>query len=243
MKRKKNQNKQRLQRVKLKINENKSSKMCLKIYSNEKTNLGFEVLDENGKQISSIYEIEGYYERDSGKDKILYTQHVNDGKYIDNIDFELTKYDVIIAIDTSYELFGNEMMAFTGVIIFNKLSSIKEKEYGYEQITHVIEWDASSTKTPENLMYAQSIENIRLHNLMMNQNPKIAVLIDSDLDKISSFNDRTKPIFENYYLPDEFHFFYASSDKKNDCLQNKLFAQCDNEAKTALKEYKDSYTG
>lgn len=235
----KRKTKERYQRMKYNVENVPFEKVQIVIYSDGTTELGLKLLNENGEEIkTTLSEIEGYYERENKSDKVLFSQPVTDNRYIKDINGELIKYDAILVIDTSYEMIENIKIAFTSMMICWKLSSENDK-YNYKQSSQVIEWDATSVDKPENLMYAEVIENVRIQNEKRNQSPKIAVIVDSDLENISYFNDRTKPIFENYYLPEQYHMFYASSDSGNENFQNKLLKMCDNEAKNALHDYKN----
>jgi len=234
----KSKTKERYQRLKYNVENVSFQKVQVIIYSDTTTELGIKLLNENGEEIkTTLSEMQGYYERENKTDKILFSQPVADNKYIRDINRELVKYDAILVIDTSYEMIENTKMAFTSMMIFWKLSG-ENDNFNYKLSSQVIEWDATPVDKPENLMYAEVIENVRVQNNKYNQSPKIAVIVDSDLDNISYFNGRTKPIFENYYLPEKFHMFYASSDSGNENFQNKLLRICDNEAKNALFEYK-----
>lgn len=233
--------KERYQRVKFNFGNVLTKRAKIVIYSDETTELGLKLIDENFEEVEvTMYEIEGYYEKENKSDKIIYRLPIIDNQYIKDINIELIKYDAILTIDTSYELIANTKIAFTSIMIFTKVSD--DNNYIYQQVPTVLKWDATMVDKPENLMYAHVIENIRLHNIKHNQNPKMAVIIDSDLENISFFNDRTKPIYEDYYLPEQFYLFYASSDTGSENLQNKLFKMCDNEAKKALQRYKNERT-
>jgi hypothetical protein len=230
--------KERFQKLKFKAENAPIEKARIEIYSDATTRLGLKLYDENNNEIkTALSEIECYYERESKSDKVLYTQPSLD-KSIDNINSELIKYDVILVIDTSYDYFNNFKIAFTSILICTKLPT-KDGSILYEQISEILEWDATSVDKPENLMYAQVIENIRIHNLKANQFPIMAVIVDSDLENITFFNDRTKPIYADYFLPESFTLFYASSDAGSEYLPNKLMKMCDNEAKLALLEYRN----
>lgn len=232
--------KARYHRIKYKVDSVPTSKAQIVFYSNETTDLGLKIIDENKQEVkTTMYEIEGYTERENKKDKVIFRQPIVNNQFVKDINLELIKYDAIVAIDTSYELIEGIKIAFTSVIIFSKVSKDDESTYCYQQISDILEWDATTIDKPENLMYAQVIENIRLHNIERNQSPTIAVIVDSDLGNISLFNKRSMPIYEDYFLPENFYLFYASTDIGSENSQNKLLKLCDNEAKNALKEYKN----
>lgn len=232
----KQQAKQRLQRLKFKIENNPIEKFQIVVYSDGNTPFGFKIIDENSNEIKTeLSEIEGYYEREGKTEKVIYTQPSSRDTSLD-INLELIKYDVILVIDTSYDI--DIRVAFTSVLICTKFPT-KDESIIYKQISEILEWDAKVVDKPENLMYAYVIENIRQHNIKNKQIPSIAVVIDSDLENIKFYNDKTKPIFDEYFLPDNFVLFYASSDVGSENLSNKLMKICDKEAKKALVGYRN----
>jgi hypothetical protein len=54
---------------------------------------------------------------------------------------------------------------------------------------------------------------------------KIGVIVDSDLGNLNDYNQRMKPICDNYFLPAEFELIFAS-DKVTDNIFNRMIATC-----------------
>jgi hypothetical protein len=227
---------ERYQRMNYSVENVPFQKLKIVIYSDNTTALGVKLINENRKEIkTSLKEIQGLYRRENKPDKMLYTQPINDNFIIDS-NVELAKYDMLLVVDTSYDPYLNPKMAFTSI-----LTCLKEYEtknaYGYKIIPHLLEWDATQCSQIENYMYAYSIEFLRTKYNENNALLKTAVIIDSCLESIPSYNEKKEAIFENYYLPDGFFIFYASD--KGDMLQNKLLKTCDSQAKGALRQYKE----
>lgn len=227
---------ERFLRFKFKMNIDPSNKPEMVIFPNDENVFIYKMLDKNNEEIeATLFETEVFYERENKPDKVLYSQPVSGNELITNIDRELTKYDVILVVDTSYELISATKLAFTSIMLYYWLI-IDDSNCEHQCSSTLIEWDATSINRPENFMYAFAIEFVRDHFQELNENPIIAVIIDSELGDIPSYNNRTKPIFNNYFLPEGYYIFYASD--KGGYLQNKLLKKCDREAKKALKEYK-----
>lgn len=206
----------------------------MKIYKNEDNVLWFKVLNEDDQEIEAILrEIEGYYIGENNKNKVFLTQPINENRFVTNVDKELASFDIILVVDTSYDTLSK--IAFTSIKIFAIQNTVNRS---YAEIrSFLLEWDASLITKPENFMYCFAIEILRDHFKESQDTPKIAVVIDSDLENIPSYNARTNPIFNNYVLPEKYYIFYASSDRGN-FLQNKMIRVCDKVAQNALKEYK-----
>lgn len=206
--------------------------------SSEESEFIVEVIRKSGESHHLEFNTsEVYYEREGKSDKIVAQQNSNREIGLD-LNIEILNYDVLLVIDTSYEIINNVKYAFTGFLICQKTHSI-DSEYRFEIITQVIEWDATDIDKPENYMYVDIIEKIKRHNEHMLQNPSVAVIVDSDLINIPDINRRLTPIYFDYILPENFQMFYASSDVgTSEYIQNRLMKICDNEAKIALNEFR-----
>jgi len=227
---------ERFHRYKFKMNIDSSRKPEMVIFPNDENVLIYKMLDKNNQEIeATLFETEVFYERENKPDKVLYSQPVSENQFITNIDAELARYDVVLVVDTSYELISTTKIAFTSIMLYYWLL-VDDGECEHQCSSNLIEWDATSINKPENFMYAFAIEFVRDHFQELNENPIIAVIIDSELGDIPSYNDRTKPIFNNYFLPEGYYIFYASD--KGGYLQNKLLKKCDKKAKKALEQYK-----
>jgi len=66
--------------------------------------------------------------------------------------------------------------------------------------------------------------------------PKITIITDHDLGNLAKYNSGELPlsIEHNVYLPPNIQLAYASADKRNDSVLNKIISQCDQEATKTL---------
>lgn len=209
---------------------------------NDENQLGcrVKVVDENNQEIESVLcEMQGFYQGDK-RDKVLFTQPANGNQFRANIDAELIKSDIILVIDTSYDPKADPRMAFTAIMAYEK-HVIDDDTYVFKIIPTLVKWDSTSTEKPENFMYCLAIKDLRAHYQKIKKTPRIAVIVDSDLENIRSYNDKTKAIYGKYFLPEGFFIFYASSDRGSEYFQNKLLKMCDKKAQEALKEYKKGF--
>ena len=227
---------ERYQRMKYNVEDVPFDKAKIVIYSDNAIPLGVKLINENGNEIkTSLKEMQGLYRRENKPDKMLYTQPINDS-FVINSNVELAKYDMLLVVDTSYDPYSNPKMAFTSILTCLKEYETKN-EYGYNIISHLLEWDLTRCSQVENYTYAYAIEFLRTKYKENNVILKTAVIIDSCLGSILSYNEKKEAIFEDYYLPDGFFIFYASD--KGDMLQNTLLKTCDSQAKEALRQYKE----
>jgi hypothetical protein len=69
---------------------------------------------------------------------------------------------------------------------------------------------------------------------------KIALIVDSELDKYEKYNYRALPYYKGYYLPKQIKFIYASSDVgKSKYLANQMISYCDAMSKKVLDHIKE----
>lgn len=234
--------KERFFSFKFKMDADATSDPKMVVYPNDKNQLVYKIVDNNNQEIeANLIEIQNFYIGEK-RNKILLsqpvTQPVIENQFISNVDAELVRFDVILVVDTSYDPKSNPKMAFTSIMVHNRF--FVDDTYTYKSISNLVEWDTTSIDKPENFMYCLAIQSLRDHYKEKKEMPRIAVIIDSDLGNIPSYNDRTKPIFGKYFLPESFYIFYASD--QGEYFQSKLLKMCDKEAKKALKEYKEHST-
>ncbi|MDD4066911.1 MAG: hypothetical protein PHH22_02945 [Clostridia bacterium] len=253
MSKKKIKPRERYRKIDFQTDEPIEVKCKMKIVINMLDKIEVELVDKYLNEYKvNPKEIDEYYIKDNENKKILSKSIINQEQKNIDIDKNLLTYDIILAIDTSYDLINNEKKAFTAIAVIQKIglketTNIKEfclkettniKEFCLKETMNIFEWNVIEIDKPENLMYAYGISNLEKFILKNKLNVKVAVVIDSDFDNISSFNKRTIAIFDNYMLPNNFFIFYSSTDSGN-CLSNQLLKRCDIEAKNALKEYKN----
>jgi hypothetical protein len=64
---------------------------------------------------------------------------------------------------------------------------------------------------------------------------KMGLVVDSYLDIHQDINARKTPYYKGVNLPENFTLVYASADKPNEGLANKMIHQCDAESSKILK--------
>lgn len=62
---------------------------------------------------------------------------------------------------------------------------------------------------------------------------KVGIVIDSELGNLEGYNNRTVPVFGEWYLPDNYTFMYATANTSDEWC-NKMIRQCDKAATQRL---------
>jgi hypothetical protein len=64
---------------------------------------------------------------------------------------------------------------------------------------------------------------------------RFALVVDSELGKLPTFNARLEPIVERFFLPERLTLMYASTDLQRDSFINRVLKQCDRAAGKVLE--------
>lgn len=91
---------------------------------------------------------------------------------------------------------------------------------------------------PENLAWHIILEAIK-NSTALDKTHKTALVVDSDLSNIESYNNRTSSYFLDFILPGNIYLIYASSEGKNNSLINYSIGLCDKAATQLIKSEKE----
>jgi len=177
-----------------------------------------------------------YYERKGGK-KVLHAYFQGPGHTFVNIDRVFEFYDRVYCIDTNTAIVRNgSRVAVTTAI---PVTSVKIGE----NALHV-----SSDNTIELVATDPPSGNPEVHGIWMmlkflwRNHPhllqgKLAIITDTELGKIRTWNDRSEPFYDGHPLPEGVDIFYASADAGGEeFLPNKLMRTCDSLSTRKLRE-------
>lgn len=145
-------------------------------------------------------------------------------------------YEHYLIVDTNYMKFGENLICSVAITVIEEIiySVSKQKEYSLKvnSISPFIFFTKDNFK-PERYGWMLAIQSIT--NCKKYDNWVWAVIVDSDLDKLSNINDRKESIADNFYCPENMTFNYASADVgKSDSVLNKLMGATDTIAKNGL---------
>lgn len=175
----------------------------------------------------------GYF-RESGKPKVLSEIPSIDGHHYTDLTRQILKYGMLVAIDTNTYREEEQIISIGIAHQVFGIPTEKGHKFHYIPVNRPFVIRGNSEK-PENQNWMNLLKFITNHK---NHNPnfKIGIIVDSDLGNISSFNQREKPIFEDYYLPDNCELIFAS-DAANDSFLNQAIKKCHSLANAAYKEF------
>ena len=152
--------------------------------------------------------------------------------------------DGYIAIDTSYELFGEKYLCATSCHCIEGNvpkdgNYMKGDSIDILQVPRLI-FLAKLGTNPERYGWKRCIEAF-IKSPSYRSDKTYSVIVDSDLPDIPKINSLDMEILDDFYLPEGISLQYASADAGNENLQNKLFRQTDKVAKKSLAQAKDEF--
>lgn len=189
----------------------------------------------SGIQIPSDHLVSGYF----GENKWRQTFQINKDPDDDGYDLvkKLDRYKHVLAIDTNSRMMKNDLFpAETKISIGAAVVFTTEKEEIILQTINRPFLAAFNSATPENENWYNFI-NLFSNECRCTDPRKIALVVDSDLGNIDSYNKREKPIFNNFLLPEEFELIYAT-DKVSDNVFNAMIKRCHFLSNVLLDELK-----
>ncbi|MDM8566189.1 SEC-C domain-containing protein [Candidatus Halobeggiatoa sp. HSG11] len=164
--------------------------------------------------------------------KILNKTPLDPDKLIINPNIALQKFDKIFAMDTNTKTNNGEIISVSCVLLCQLTSHNKIVLAEYAPI-HCLEFRNIQSQI-ENIAWIKYFQLMTATPYHYNFS-KIGFIVDSDLGNIPAYNNRTKAIYSNYYLPQNIELIYASADVGKEYLANMLISLCDKEATKLLE--------
>lgn len=173
------------------------------------------------------------YTRASGKLKAI-NQVEADGDRIElNPNAALNRFDWLFAIDTNVKKQeGSVLGVSVSILAYVQISGPRTDESGVHQdwSVRVVPQAAFVFRNPRinpELIGWRELFNRIQDSGAIHKSDRIGVIVDSELKKISAYNQRAEPILGEHYLPEGFELLYASADVGMEYPHNKLLRFCD----------------
>lgn len=168
-----------------------------------------------------------HYDRQSGKEKVLYSIPSNGNSGHLNQRAQLNKdFDFLFAVDTNTRKFKDRRLSIcVSFVVPNSLDH-------YNTIINISPFlviainDVSPKVNPELIGWHLTIEKI-IANSAYNKNQRIGIIVDSELGKLPRINKREIHYYREKYLPENIQFIYASAEKGGEYFTNKMIRSCE----------------
>lgn len=158
----------------------------------------------------------------------------NLGYVTDQVGSWAENFDYIFAIDTnSHPQKCNDFFCSVAFVYYGKVQKINDYERNMEGIPYlIIDWYHPCKVKIELISWMETIKYLQK---FIPSNKKVGIVIDSELGNLEEYNNRTIPVFEKWYLPDNYTLIYATADSSDEWC-NKMIKQCDKSASIRLNE-------
>lgn len=193
-------------------------------------------LDHTGEIISSISQVRGYFGDNKIRTLSEIPKDINDHS-IDEFK-KLSRYDQIIGIDTNTIVINDTKVSIGIACCLIHEVAEDFNGWGFTPIPNPFPLVYSGNIKIENYNWRELMNYILLHQ-DYKANHLIGIIVDSDLENLSNYNQRSLPIINNFYLPPNFELIYAS-DKAMDSPLNGLIKHCHKLANAILSRIKDN---
>jgi hypothetical protein len=182
---------------------------------------------------------EVFYERDSGKDKILSQIPCGPDKgYLNQIASLKDNIDFLFSIDTNTVDMNGQRTSFSVCYFVPQILSMYRNDLPSLPFIAFEINEVSLKINPECIGWHLLIDYI-VNNQAYNPKQRIGIAVDSELGNLKSINSRELPYYYKYYLPENIQLLYAF-EKGKDYLINTMLSYCHRAAKKAVRLYKEN---
>ena len=152
----------------------------------------------------------------------------------------LSRFDFVFAVDTNTKQIGTVKVSVSASVLITHIE-IGETRWDAKLVPQDPVEFHQATAPPERIGWWETIKRITSHREVSGP---IALIVDSDLDKLDAFNCRHEPILDGQYLPDGIQLLYGCGDRgTQEFIANAAIADCDREASRVLARISDGVSG
>jgi len=170
------------------------------------------------------------YLRDSGKEKIVSRTFASDGKvHFLEQNHILSNFDSLAAIDTNNYYFHGRKLAISAPYYCLDLKRAPQEQTTAISLPFFIIENVLPGINPETIGWHLFIKHL-IPILPLEKSSKLALIVDSELGKLESINNRKSSYYGSHFLPPNMNLIYASADT-GDSPTNKLIKECDKASK------------
>lgn len=188
------------------------------------------IATQDGRVLPSSAWVERTYPRPKGE-KGVNRLRVEVDALVSNPDLALTQYDRVFAVDTNCPT-PEQPPTFTGVVEA-QVNEIKPTVYGVCILRDLVIEIHDVENSGERFGWWLVISSIRDRPAQT----RVALVVDAHLSDIPAINRREQPVFGRQILPEGIHLVYASADKGNESIANRLLSRADRNAQEIAEVY------
>lgn len=173
------------------------------------------------------------YEREKGLKKLVEIPTSLEASF--SVKSLFTEYDAICFVDTNTKSIGGEKVSVVAahyVLMGDSPLEIEKEEYLYFEFR-------DTEEKPEILGWIIALKEFILRDEVSFE--RVALVVDSELDKHEAFNKADVPLLGDFFLPENITIVYSSADTASN-LVNKAMKECDKVATIIMKKIESNYS-
>jgi hypothetical protein len=173
------------------------------------------------------YRTEIFYERDSGKDKVLLSATATETlPAFDPWEQILGQCSYLFAIDTNTRILSGRRISYSlACALPTRLQELPQKIQLRGLCAYAL-FETAPEVNPETVAWHIFL---RRHILPANLPPQavVGIVVDSELGRLPKINARTEPYYDKFFLPPSVMLIYASSDAATQTIPSEMIRYCD----------------
>lgn len=187
-----------------------------------------------GGEMTNVYS-ERSYDRPKGP-KVLSRVPQSDQKISFDAGPALKKnFDFICAVDTNTRVIQGKRVSVVAVVTVKSITLPERdglKSYWKHDVPFCIEY-VELSQNPENFGWIAAIQLLKARKFI-DDSMRVGMIVDSDLGKLRSYNERKEPVGLGLYLPANIQLVYATSDAGKESIVNVSLGLADSAASQCL---------
>lgn len=143
-------------------------------------------------------------------------------------------FDYVFAMDTNtHPQKCDDFFCSVAAVYYGEVRKVNDYERNMTCRPYmVIDWYHPWSMKIETVTWMEVVKKLQE---IIPASKKVGIVIDSELGNLEGYNNRTIPVFGQWYLPENYTFIYATADVADEWC-NKIIKQCDKSASQRLKE-------
>ncbi len=143
-------------------------------------------------------------------------------------------FDRIFAIDSNtHPQKCNDYYCSVGFVYHGEVEKINEYQRSMTCKPYLFfDWYAPKEIKVEPITWMETIKKLQQ---IIPKEQKVGIVVDSELGNLEGYNNRTIPLYNEWFLPENYTLIYATADSSDEWC-NKIIKECDKAATQRLDE-------
>jgi len=173
-----------------------------------------------GGEMTNVYS-EVNYDRQKGPKVLSRVPQQHDQISFDAGPALKKNFDFVCAVDTNTRVIQGKKVSVVAVVTLRSITLPERdglKSYWQHAVPFCLEY-VELRSNPENFGWMAALEKLKKHGLIQ-AGMRVGMIVDSDLGKLKSYNQRKEPVDLGDFLPEGVQLIYATADGGKESIVN-----------------------